>query len=329
MLDIVVTHYTEPWEMGRKFFDMLGCQQGIDFNSIHVMLIHDGTDPFPDEYFTRYPYKVEQIRIEHGGVSAARNAGLKRCTEKWVEFCDFDDMYTNALSLKSVMDVLNTDDYDLLWGDFWSIATGKDGSFHVDVRDFNIVFVHGKIFSRKWLSENDLWFDTDIDFNEDCLFCTYALESIPKERIGQIVTSIPFYAWCYTYKDFSAANPDNWWKTYVGGYKRNKKCVELFKSKPKERYHAMVARLVWDAYHAFNLENVPDELKPYIDDFREFYKEHKLDFWMTEPDRMQEVMNISRQQYHVDDVVQGNNPKKRRDGVKIKEWLEKIEQGVW
>ena len=332
MLDIVVTHYQEPWEIGKPFFDMLGIQKAVDFDSIHVMLIHDGTEPFPDEYFSKYPYDVEQIRIEHGGVSAARNAGIDRCTEKWVQFCDFDDLYTSVFSLKLLMDVLDTDRFDLLWGEFYSVDKKSDGGWAVHVRGENVVFVHGKVFRRKWLKRSGLRFDTDLEFNEDCLFCTTAMETIPTERIGHIDAPFPFYTWCYTPKS-ATATQENWWRAYVGGYRRNIKCVELFKSKSPERYQAMVARTVWDAYHAFNLENIPEGLKPCLEDFRGFWKEHKMDFWTTDPDSMAEVREISRKQYETGESEAlerwGNIPMQRRHGVKIKEWLEGIETGVF
>ena len=190
-----------------------------------------------------------------------------------------------------------------------------------------------KIFRRKWLMKTGLRFDPELEFNEDCLFCTVAMEGIPTERIGHIDLPFPFYTWCFTPKS-ATSTKENWWKAYIGGYLRNKKVAELFKEKkPPERYQTMIARLIWDAYHMFNLEKMPDELVPYLDDFREFYKEHKQEFWTTDPDSMAEVMAISRKQYLTGDneAVQrwGENPMQRRNGVKIKEWLDGIETGVF
>ena len=52
MLDIIIPHYTESWEVGKKFFVMLDLQRGIDFNQIHVILVNDGLEnSFPEEYY--------------------------------------------------------------------------------------------------------------------------------------------------------------------------------------------------------------------------------------------------------------------------------------
>ena len=75
ILDLIVPHYKEPWTLGKPFFDMLACQRGVNFNDFRVILVHDGTDTFPNAYFTGYPYEVVQCPIQHGGVSAARNYG--------------------------------------------------------------------------------------------------------------------------------------------------------------------------------------------------------------------------------------------------------------
>ena len=332
MLDIIVTHYKEPWQIGKKFFDMLGLQVAVNFDDIRVTLIHDGTDLFPDEYFSEYPYTVEQVRIDHAGVSAARNTGIERATQKWIQFCDFDDMYSNAFSLKTVLDVLDTDLYDVLWDDFWSVDRLNDG-WVINRRSENVVFVHGKVFRREYLMQSCLRFDTSLEFNEDCLFCTTALETLPCERIGKINTPFPFYVWCYTPKSTTSTQA-NWWRAYIGGYDRNRKVVELFKKcKPKERYQAMVARHIWDSYYMLNLETMPKKLTRCLDDFRGFYKEHKIDFWTLDETSMQEVKNISTIQYETGERESlerwGSVPMKRREGVSIEAWLDGIEKGVY
>lgn len=76
MLDIIMTHYTEHWATGAKFFNMLDLQRDVDFAQIRVILVNDGKEnKLPEEYFSGRPYRVEQISIDHAGVSAARNAG--------------------------------------------------------------------------------------------------------------------------------------------------------------------------------------------------------------------------------------------------------------
>ena len=329
-LDIIVTHYKEPWTVGKKFFDMLGTQQGINFDDIAVYLIHDGTEYFPCEYFNSYPFAVTQHTIPHAGVSAARNAGFEMSNSGWVCFCDFDDMFSNAFSLFSVIPVLS-DEYNLLWGDFWSVDKTFDGTFSVTKRELNFVFIHGKFFRREYLTQAGIRFDTDLEFNEDCLFVTTIMETLPPDKIGKISCPFPLYVWCYT-PDSATTTENNWWRACIGGYKRNRKVVELFrKEKEPERFDAMCARLIWDAYYSFNLENVPDDFIPLIDDFREFYRANKERFWALPPDKMVEVWDIATRQFKTweqESEHRWNNiAMKRRKEVNIYQWLNIIEKG--
>lgn len=332
MLDLVITHYDEPWEIGKRLFDTIASQIGIDFEDIHVVLVHDGSERFPCENFSGYPFPVQQVCIPHGGVSAARNAGMTFCERKWVQFVDFDDCFSNVFALKNVLDVIDTNDFDLLWGEFWAVDRTKDGKTIITKRGENVVFVHAKYFRRKWLESSGLKFDTELEFNEDCLFVTIAMESIPPERQGKITTDFPVFTWCYT-PDSATSTESHWWRAFIGGYKRNKKVCEFIKEHSPERYDATFSRLVWDAYHAFNLVNVPDTLTDVIDDFRELYKANKEHFWFCDPVQMQEVMKISVLQYTTGEQESlrrwGTNPMKRREDVSIKEWLNGLETGVF
>lgn len=332
LLDIIITHYKEPWSVGKKLFDSIGMQMGISFDDICVYLVHDGTECFPDECFDLYPYKVHQHRIEHGGVSAARNAGFDLGKSQWVIFCDFDDMFSNAFSLNATLPLLS-DRHDLLWGDFWSVDREADGSFTITRRGHNFVFVHAKFFRRQYLVESGIRFDTDLEFNEDCLFCTVIMETLPAERIGHIDTLFPIYVWCFT-PGSATATQENWWRATIGGYKRNRKVVELFRETKEEiRYNSMIARLIWDAYFSFNLDHIPDDFKPLIEDFRQFYMEHKDRFWSLDTEHMMEVFDISSKQFHkwVEEAEHrwNNIPMKPRSDISIYKWLDGIEKGIY
>ena len=42
MRDIIVPHYREPWEDGRKFFDLMEHQRGIRHDDFRVTVVQDG-----------------------------------------------------------------------------------------------------------------------------------------------------------------------------------------------------------------------------------------------------------------------------------------------
>ena len=76
-------------------------------NNIEVIMVDDGSSDLSpnicDEYASRYSnFKV--IHKVNGGVSSARNCGLKFATGKYIAFCDPDDFY-NSDSLASFLKV--------------------------------------------------------------------------------------------------------------------------------------------------------------------------------------------------------------------------------
>ena len=69
--------------------------QTIGFDHIHIIFVDDGStdgsSEICDRYKERYPDQIDVIHKENGGISSARNAGLKYIRGKYVSFLDPDD----------------------------------------------------------------------------------------------------------------------------------------------------------------------------------------------------------------------------------------------
>lgn len=328
-LDIIVTHYKEPWTVGEKLFNMMDLQRGIDFNDFRVILIHDGTEMFPAKYFSNRPYKVEQHTIEHGGISAARNEGIRIATADWIQFCDFDDTYSNVYALRDYLGVIPTDRYDMMWSPFFAEDVTVDGQTVLNVREQNMVFVHGKLYRRQYLIDKGLWFDTNLAFNEDsCLNAILYTITDPK-RIGVIKAPLIPYVWAFNPNSLTTTR-GNRYKAMWGLYQRNKNVVDCFKATmPYDRYCAMVARMCVDTYYMLNLVEMPDELKPMYDDFVEFFHEHRDDVWNTDANTLRQIKAISRAEHEA-----GDREEQQRHGnmanniphssLKVTEWFDMV-----
>jgi glycosyltransferase involved in cell wall biosynthesis len=194
-LDLIVTHYKEPWSLGKKFFDMLAIQRNINFDDVSVILVNDGEEnELPAECFEDYPYEIHQLSIPHGGVSKARNAGLDASTADWVMFCDFDDMFLSALSLQLIFCGIAEDKWDLLRATFNEETKDNQGVMHIVSHEDDSVFVHGKVMRRQFLLDNDIRFHEKLTIHEDGFFnvLTYALAGERKETIKS-----PVYLWAW------------------------------------------------------------------------------------------------------------------------------------
>lgn len=129
------------------------------------------------------------ISIPHGGVSAARNEGLKHADTEWVTFLDADDDLDDAVLLEMVK-FAEKNTCDVVQGGYKTVMRhsvehhGKEGSPRVisdtDDRfaflgsilspDQGTANVWGKIYRTALIRENDLLFDTSLSLGEDTVF---------------------------------------------------------------------------------------------------------------------------------------------------------------
>ena len=193
-LDIIITHYREPWEVGKPMFDLLAMQRQVDFADIGVILVNDGEEnELPVGCFEGYPYSVKQISIPKGGVSRARNAGLDASQADWVMFCDFDDSFISIFALHLVFCAMYEDKYDTIWSRFIEETKDGEGKTVLVTHDRDYVFIHGKAHRRQYLVEKNIRFHEKLTIHEDVFFTMLTQTCTEKERVGSINT--PFYLW--------------------------------------------------------------------------------------------------------------------------------------
>ena len=78
--------------------------QTIDFKEIQLILVNDESTDQTEEiclkYKNKFPLNIIYIKIEHGGVSRARNVGIDAAKGKYINFLDPDDKWKyNAFKL--------------------------------------------------------------------------------------------------------------------------------------------------------------------------------------------------------------------------------------
>ena len=195
-LDIIITHYREPWSVGKQQFDMLAMQRMVNFEDFGVILVNDGEgNELPQECFEGYPFDICQMSIPKGGVSKARNAGLDASTADWVMFCDFDDCFQNIYGLHLIFCAMAEEKYDTLWSCFTEETKDSKGRLTLVPHGRDYVFVHGKAHRRQWLVDNNLRFHEKLTIHEDAYF-NILVQAIAKEdRIASIKTPIYLWKW--------------------------------------------------------------------------------------------------------------------------------------
>lgn len=89
---VMAVYNVEPFL--REAVDSL-IAQNFGFEKIQLIMVDDGSTDgsgaICDEYAERYPDNVMVIHKENGGVSLARNEGLKYIQGRYINFMDADD----------------------------------------------------------------------------------------------------------------------------------------------------------------------------------------------------------------------------------------------
>lgn len=194
-LDIIVPHYREPWETCEKLFDSIGMQRGLSLNNIRVLVVNDGDCMLDRSLFEKYPYRIEYLAKEHGGVSAARNYGLDHSDADYVMFCDIDDCFLSLYGLHLIFSAMQ-EGFDLMVGNFIEETFDADGNISIVRHDRDMTFMHGKVYRRSFLVEHELRFDPAMTLHEDGYFNMLTFVTATREGKVKYVET-PLYLWCW------------------------------------------------------------------------------------------------------------------------------------
>ncbi len=315
LLDLFITHWTEPWEVGKKGFGMLSLQRAVDWSQIRITLVHDGTEPFPEEYFDGMPFKVNQFSIPHGGIAKARNWCIDHSEATWIKWCDFDDMFAGVYSIQQIMNVLNNDQFDLLWFDLLCDDHGKV----INRTERNPVFVHDKVFRRSFLLEKGIRFKEDLIWCEDSAFLALIEMDIDHQRIGKIKAQAPIYL--YIVRDGSLCNrPEIKFANLKSFFKRHCYVAEEFKKRGlTAQYNTMCVRTMADSYYTLvKAPDIEEDKTEFAADVWRWYEDHREAIGdCTKPDFDLVMRAVNRERYDGGEIT----------GEEFIEWIRKHERG--
>ena len=325
-LNIIVPHYKEPWELCKYLFDSIAMQRGVPFNLIKVIVVNDGDDCVLSAMeWADYPYTVDYIIKPHGGVSAARNAGLMESDADYVMFCDADDGFLNNYGLHLLFSAMQ-EGADYIVPSFVEETFDADGNATIINHDMDLTFMHGKVYRRQFLIDNNLLFDPTMTLHEDGYFNMVVYAAAQHE--GKMKTiSTPIYLWRWNdnsvvrsnRKDFVLKTYDDVMLTRTGI------CNELKRRGYQEDYETAVAMTVMNSYYDFqktsytSAENAKYAKKA-EKAFKGFWMQFGKDFTNLTNKRVAEIARVARENAYKNGML--------FEQVSIRDWLKHIEKDV-
>ena len=258
-LDLIVPHYKEPWSICKHLFRTIETQGGVCFDNIRVILVNDGEDGilFGDiqramYQLAEFPFTVDYIVKEKGGVSAARNEGLDASDADYVMFCDCDDGFLNNYALHLVFAAMQ-EGFDLCMSNFIEETFDADGNPKIVNHNEDLTFIHGKVYRRQFLVDHNIRFDDRMTLHEDSYFNMLAY-SVMKTTDGKLKKiSNPIYVWRWNNQSVVRRDREDFvLKTYADVMLvRTGICREQKRRGMDEFYHASVTMTVLNAYYDF------------------------------------------------------------------------------
>jgi len=230
-LDLLVPHWQEAAKEMEPLLDSVKVQQQVDFSDIGVIIAYDGPEASElplDEWRERYPFAIEDVHPEKGGVSATRNAAFDASRATYVMWCDADDMFCDACGMYLIFHEMDAETppqdmmafglkkpekgFDVLISVFREETKGPDGSFtFINHDQLDTTFCHGKAYRRQYLIDKNLKYNSELFIHEDSFFQILARECAKPYRAK--FCPMPFYLWKWRDSSVCRHDPDYILKT--------------------------------------------------------------------------------------------------------------------
>lgn len=195
-LQILINHYNENEKIVKRFLDSLETQQDIKFEAI--ILSDGGKYKITEEFLSNYSFPIQYCYALHTGICHTRNLLLDHSDAEYIMFCDIDDIFDKSDGLKNIISVIENTGADIV-GSPYRTEIKKDNKLYYYQIKKDTLHVHGKVFKRQYLINNNIRFPDEMQFGGDVnfLWLAYGLSN-------KIVwMNYDFYIWKYNEKSIT------------------------------------------------------------------------------------------------------------------------------
>ena len=220
-LQILVPQYNETEKVISKLLDSIQIQQGVNMaEDFGVIIVNDGSSTFLSKNFlSKYDFPIEYHKDEHRGIAGTRNALLGYAKADYIMFCDADDMFGSMVAIYSILRSIRESDFDELISYFYNETHLANGYLVFNENTRLITpFIHGKVYRRNYLLDNNIKFNETIKYHEDVYFSFLA------HSCAGVVKLLQQYAYIWKFNTESITHSNNF---SIKNYTDSLKSIEL------------------------------------------------------------------------------------------------------
>ena len=194
--------------------------------NIEIVLINDGSTDnsgkIAKEYLNKYPTQIKYFEKENGGVSDARNLGLKYATGDYIAFLDSDDYITDNLfkDLEPYMEKkLDMIKYKIskvgLQGDFLEENRTQIFEEKTGEEAFEILYKQDKLIEAPWgyLYKREFWKENNFEYKKGLYHEDFGLTPLIILKAKKVAsTDIGYYNYVQTSNSITRGNDKTTYK---------------------------------------------------------------------------------------------------------------------
>lgn len=193
LLDIIIPQYSENEEVISNLLNSINNQNNVDFSQIKITIVNDFSNVILNDKFLHSfnNLDINYIRNDKNtGPGLARQNGFDNTNGLYVMFCDSDDELYDSNSLWVIMDYITKYEPKYLVTD---ILVEKNKGTEILKGKATFPWMHGKVYNREFIVNNNIRFHNTIRHVEDAYFTTCLLGLIDSKEIHFL--DIPTYRW--------------------------------------------------------------------------------------------------------------------------------------
>lgn len=242
MIDVIIPAYNAHKTIERTLNSIL-MQNNKD--ELNIYIVNDASKEDYQSIIKKYDksLKIKEIDLkENRGPGYARQTGIDKSNSDYIVFIDADDVFYSVDSIEKLKNSFE-DNTDMVSSSFYEECEDK-----ILYHEFDRIWVHGKMYKRKFLEENNIRFKYSYS-NEDNGFNQLIW------LLGANIKYIKDYTYVWKYNDKSITRKNNFEYAYSQqiGYAENI-TYALETAIKKNSDYDKIASLVYEAllYLYFN-----------------------------------------------------------------------------